>query len=138
MVISVMSDRLLGELTNKGETNGNHYGTAGDDIRFGTAVADTLNGRGRDYWLIRGGMGNDILNGGAGIDIADYSNRSLHGQTYIGATAGGTVNLNLIGAQNTGGNRGPFKRPGHRLPSLVFPPVSPLYFSSYEYSKSWW
>jgi Ca2+-binding RTX toxin-like protein len=47
-------------------------------------------------------LGNDVLNGGAGIDTADYSNKIVCGTLVLGATAGVTVNLNL-GVQNTGG-----------------------------------
>ena len=77
-------------------------GPEGNDTLIGGSGNDRLNGRGGNDWLV-GGTGNDILNGGTGIDIADYSSRSLSGQSYIGATAGVTVNLTLTGAQNTGG-----------------------------------
>lgn len=77
-------------------------GPQGNDDLIGGSGNDVLNGRGGNDWLV-GGTGNDILNGGTGIDTADYSSRSLHGQSYIGATAGVTVNLNLTGPQNTGG-----------------------------------
>jgi Ca2+-binding RTX toxin-like protein len=78
-------------------------GPQGSDTLIGGSGNDTLNGRGGNDWLI-GGIGNDILNGGTGIDIADYSSRTIIGQSYIGATAGVTVNLNLTGSQNTGGS----------------------------------
>lgn len=58
-------------------------GRGGNDRLTGGAGNDTLNG----------GTGNDVLNGGTGVDTASYS----------AATAGVTVNLNLTGAQSTGG-----------------------------------
>ena len=58
-------------------------GLAGNDQLIGGGGNDTLNG----------GSGNDLLNGGTGSDTASYSS----------ATASVTVNLNLAGAQNTGG-----------------------------------
>lgn len=67
-------------------------GLAGNDVLTGNAGNDTLNG----------GLGNDLLNGGIGIDTADYSNITVCGTTYSGATAGVRVNLNMQGvAQNT-------------------------------------
>ncbi|HMS82977.1 MAG TPA: calcium-binding protein [Nitrospira sp.] len=92
-------------------------GLAGADTLYGDAAAgpygrdnliggdgnDKLYGFGGNDWLI-GGKGNDLLNGGSGIDTADYSNRSIKGIGYIGATAAVTVDLNLAGAQNTGGS----------------------------------
>lgn len=77
-------------------------GPQGNDVLIGGFGNDTLKGRGGNDWLV-GGTGNDFLNGGAGIDTADYSSRSINGQSYLGATADVTVNLNLTGAQNTGG-----------------------------------
>ncbi len=77
-------------------------GPQGNDTLIGGSGNDTLNGRGGNDWLV-GGTGNDMLNGGTGVDIADYSSRILSGQSYIGATAGVTVNLNFTSAQNTGG-----------------------------------
>jgi len=68
-------------------------GLAGNDQIFGNAGSDVLNG----------GLGNDLLNGGSGGDTADYNNFRIGGTTYIGATAGVTVNLNLTSAQNTRG-----------------------------------
>jgi Ca2+-binding RTX toxin-like protein len=51
-----------------------------------------LLGEGGDDFL-NGGLGDDLLDGGDGFDRAAYS---------TGATAGVTVNLNIVGAQNTG------------------------------------
>ncbi|MEF8756312.1 MAG: Ig-like domain-containing protein [Accumulibacter sp.] len=72
-------------------------GGAGTDTLFnidnlwGSAFADQLTG-GTGNNLIRGGGGDDLLDGGGGTDTADYSD----------AAAGVTVNLGLVGAQNTG------------------------------------
>ena len=77
-------------------------GTRGNDSLFGRAGLDLLYGGSGDDRL-NGGVGNDTLNGGTGIDTADYSSGTVNGQAIIGATAGVTVNLNLAGAQNTGG-----------------------------------
>ncbi len=86
-------------------------GTSGNNTLTGTSIADTIIGQaGNDQLLgnagsdvLNGGLGNDVLNGGSGGDTADYNNMSIGGTTYIGATAGVTVNLNLTGAQNTRG-----------------------------------
>ncbi|MFY8144225.1 MAG: calcium-binding protein [Caulobacter sp.] len=67
-------------------------GGAGDDAIAGHEGNDVLQGGdGDDYML--GGPGNDTLDGGAGSDWAAYED----------ATAGVKVDLNLSGAQNTGG-----------------------------------
>lgn len=58
-------------------------GNAGDDILDGWLGNDTLSG----------GLGNDTLIGGEGLDTA----------TYVNSTAGVTVDLRIVGAQNTGG-----------------------------------
>lgn len=69
-------------------------GLAGNDFLFGGAGNDTLNG----------GLGNDLLNGGLGIDTVDYSHTPVCGTTFLGASVGVKVNLNLQGvAQNTVG-----------------------------------
>ena len=89
----------------------NMFGNNNNNTLSGTANPDNLFGRGGNDQLfglsgndrLNGGVGNDLLNGGLGIDTADYSNGSVAGQSFIGATAGVTVNLNLMGAQNTGG-----------------------------------
>ncbi|NOU09795.1 MAG: calcium-binding protein, partial [Nitrospira sp.] len=85
-------------------TNGNNIlnGTISSDTMIGRAGNDQLSGNGGDDRL-NGGTGNDLLNGGTGNDTADYSNIVIGGTTYLGATAGVKVNLNLLGAQNTGG-----------------------------------
>ena len=57
---------------------------------IGNALANSITGNTGNN-IIDGGLGNDILNGGAGIDTLSYSS----------ATAGVTVNLGLIGQQNT-------------------------------------
>ncbi|MGC4095942.1 MAG: calcium-binding protein [Nitrospira sp.] len=86
-------------------------GTNSNNTLTGTTAADTMVGRGGNDQLLgnggndrlNGGTQNDILNGGTGIDTADYSNVVIGGLTYIGATAGVTVNLNVTSAQNTVG-----------------------------------
>lgn len=59
---------------------------------LGTAGNDTLSGLGGND-ILNGGLGNDILDGGAGTDTA----------TYAGLGSGVTVNLSVVGPQNTGG-----------------------------------
>lgn len=67
-------------------------GGAGDDVLAGHEGNDVLQGgEGDDYML--GGPGHDTLDGGAGSDWAAYED----------ATAAVKVDLNLTGAQNTGG-----------------------------------
>ena len=77
-------------------------GNSADNLLVGLGGFDTLTG-GSGNDRLNGGLGNDLLNGGLGIDFADYSNIVGGGTTYIGSTSGVTVNLNLAGAQNTGG-----------------------------------
>ncbi len=75
-------------------------GSAGDDAITGSALPelinglagnDSLSGLGGDDTLI-GGFGNDTLDGGVGNNTA----------VYASAKGGVTVNLGLVGAQNTG------------------------------------
>ena len=85
----------------------NGTGNAKDNVLTGNTATNTLAGQaGTDQLIgglgddiLNGGLGDDTLNGGAGSDYADYSNFG----SVIGATAGVTVDLNLAGAQNTGG-----------------------------------
>lgn len=68
-------------------------GLAGHDLLRGRDGNDTLKGGDGDDFL-NGGIGDDILDGGNGLDRAAYA---------TGATAGVTVDLNIVGiAQNTG------------------------------------
>ena len=60
-----------------------------EHLRGGVAN-DTLTGNGGSN-IITGGLGNDVLDGGAGTDTASYDT----------AFGGVTVNLGLVGAQNT-------------------------------------
>ncbi|MGC4095936.1 MAG: calcium-binding protein [Nitrospira sp.] len=88
-------DTLVG-----GDANDHLFGDSGNDRLFGGNGNDRLNG----------GIGNDRLDGGTGIDVADYNSAFVDppgpvGPQFVtGATAGVTVNLNLTGAQNTGGS----------------------------------
>lgn len=68
-------------------------GGAGDDVLAGNDGADNLQGGAGDDYIL-GGAGNDTIDGGAGNDWAAYED----------ATAGVKVDLNLAGAQNTGGS----------------------------------
>ncbi|PIB91087.1 hypothetical protein [Caulobacter sp. FWC2] len=68
-------------------------GGAGDDVLAGNDGADILQGGDGDDYL-QGGAGNDTIDGGAGSDWAGYDD----------ATAGVKVDLNITGAQNTGGS----------------------------------
>lgn len=61
----------------------------------GSAAADTLTGDNGDN-VIEGGLGDDILNGGAEGAAGDTV-------SYASSTLAVTVNLETIGAQNTGG-----------------------------------
>lgn len=65
------------------------FGGAGADTLFGQSGNDTLNGEDGDDF-IRGGAGDDVINGGAGFDLADYRD----------ATAGVTINLNVVTQNN--------------------------------------
>lgn len=67
-------------------------GNTADNELQGGLGRDTLIGGGGNDILI-GGDGNDSLNGGLGVDVASYQL----------ATAAVSVDLGLVGAQNTGG-----------------------------------
>ncbi|WP_311886155.1 MULTISPECIES: retention module-containing protein [unclassified Pseudomonas] len=71
---------------------GNNIINAGDGndvLTAGSGNNELHGGAGND--LLYSGPGNDLLDGGTGIDTASYAH----------ATAGVTVNLGLLGAQNT-------------------------------------
>jgi Ca2+-binding RTX toxin-like protein len=70
----------------------NVIGGSGDDLLIGS-VSDNLLTGGSGFDTLAGLAGNDTLDGGLGTDTADYS----------GATAGVTVNLSLVGQQETEG-----------------------------------
>ncbi|WP_271411619.1 retention module-containing protein [Pseudomonas sp. Q1-7] len=74
------------------EASSTFVGTASDDVIQGTSGNDLISGMGGNDVLI-GGAGNDVLDGGNGIDTASYQ----------GATAGVTVDLSLLVAQDTVG-----------------------------------
>ena len=84
---SAFSDTLLGDANANvlvgGAGGDTLYGRAGDDYLYGGADGDTLNG----------GAGNDYLDGGDGTNLVTYSD----------ATAGVTVNLSVVGPQDTVG-----------------------------------
>ncbi|WP_085584946.1 retention module-containing protein [Pseudomonas sp. R25(2017)] len=66
-------------------------GDGNDVLTAGSGNNELHGGAGND--LLYSGPGNDLLDGGSGIDTASYAH----------ATAGVTVNLSLLGAQNTVG-----------------------------------
>ncbi|WP_053154817.1 retention module-containing protein [Pseudomonas sp. Pf153] len=75
--------------------NGDNVLNAGDgnDILSAGSGNNTLHGGAGNDWLYSG-AGNDLLDGGTGNDTASYAH----------ATAGVTVNLSLLAAQNTWGS----------------------------------
>ncbi|MFJ2714845.1 retention module-containing protein [Pseudomonas sp. NPDC087346] len=83
-------------------------GTAGDDILVAGTGNNILNGGdGNDVLTagsgnneMHGGAGNDLLYAGPGNDILD-GGTGIDTVSYAHATAGVTVNLSLLGAQNT-------------------------------------
>ena len=69
-------------------------GGAGDDGLYGFGGNDALlGGNGNDF--LRGGNGDDTINGGAGFDRAGYYQTDA-------ALGGATVDLRIVGPQNTG------------------------------------
>jgi Ca2+-binding RTX toxin-like protein len=81
----------------------NIFGGSGDDFITGDVLANTF----------RGGLGADILDGGAGIDTADYSDKSqsvvvtLNGSSDSTVTVGGTAEDTLRNIENViGGSAG--------------------------------
>jgi Ca2+-binding RTX toxin-like protein len=99
------NDVLTGDgLANVLEGNGGNDrldGASGNDVVSGSDGSDVLKGGlgddrldgGADNDLLDGGVGNDMLVGGSGTDTVDY----------YAAGSGVTVNLVLLGAQNTSG-----------------------------------
>ncbi len=86
-------------------------GTSGDDVIYGFGGADTLKGgAGNDVLAgndgndkLYGGAGDDYLLGGAGNDLIDGGDGN-DWAAYEDATAGVKIDLNITGAQNTGGS----------------------------------
>ena len=85
-------------------------GTAGDDVLVAGTGNNVINaGDGNDVLTagsgnneLHGGAGNDLLYSGAGNDLLD-GGTGVDTASYAHATAGVTVNLSLLGAQNTVG-----------------------------------
>ncbi len=85
-------------------------GTAGDDVLVAGAGNNVINaGDGNDVLTagsgnneMHGGAGNDLLYSGAGNDLLD-GGTGVDTASYAHATAGVTVNLGVLGAQNTVG-----------------------------------
>src|SRR5262249_48338080 len=75
-----------------GDGNDTLIGGKAADFFYGDAGNDTLTGNAGDDFL-EGGAGDDPIDGGSGFDAASYSE----------AAAGVTVDLTIVGAQNTGG-----------------------------------
>ena len=77
----------------------NLTGSRFNDILIGNAAANAL----------KGGFGNDVLNGGLGDDllVGDFGNDTLDGEdgidsvSYAAAASGVTINLGIVGQQNT-------------------------------------
>jgi Ca2+-binding RTX toxin-like protein len=81
----------------------NIYGGSGDDFITGDALANTF----------RGGLGADILDGGAGVDTADYSDKTqsvvvtLNGASDSIVAVGGSAEDTLRNIENViGGSAG--------------------------------
>ncbi|QJP94458.1 retention module-containing protein [Pseudomonas fluorescens] len=83
-------------------------GTSGDDVLVAGSGDNILNGGdGNDVLTagsgnneLHGGAGNDLLYSGPGNDLLD-GGTGIDTVSYAHATAGVTVNLSLLGAQNT-------------------------------------
>ena len=80
----------------------NVIGGSGNDTLTGDSLAN----------LFRGGAGNDILNGGTGIDTADFSDKTtavvvtLNGATNATVTVGGIAEDTLRNIENVTGGSG--------------------------------
>ncbi|MFY0731391.1 type I secretion C-terminal target domain-containing protein, partial [Pseudomonas sp. NFX15] len=83
-------------------------GTSGDDVLVAGPGDNIINaGDGNDVLIagsgnneLHGGAGNDLLYSGPGNDLLD-GGTGIDTASYAHATAGVTVNLGLLGAQNT-------------------------------------
>ena len=93
-------------ITNVENITGSYY----DDTLSGNSSTNTIEaGNGNDVIdghggddTLRGGDGDDILNGGGGNDGL-YGNAGIDTAAYSDAAAAVTVNLGMLGAQDTGG-----------------------------------
>jgi serralysin len=92
-----------GDINGTGNTGANVIiGNAGANVLKGGSGNDTIfGGIGNDR--IYGDGGNDLIDGGADDDYLDGGSGPADTVSYASATSGVTVNLNLKGAQNTGG-----------------------------------
>jgi Ca2+-binding RTX toxin-like protein len=88
-------------------------GNGGNDVLWGgpagspcTGDVDTLNGNAGDDWFAMGAAGdcNDTVNGGAGMDLVDYSNRATNAVTIslTGTAVSGDQTLSPKEADNIG------------------------------------
>ena len=86
-------------------TGAQNSGAAGIDTLIGienitgSSFNDTLTGDGGNN-ILSSGSGNDLLDGGAGNDTLDGGS-GIDTATYDSATAGVSVNLGIVAAQNT-------------------------------------
>ncbi|HEY6661371.1 MAG TPA: calcium-binding protein, partial [Sphingomicrobium sp.] len=84
---SAFNDSIVGN----GQANVLAGGDGHDFVRGGGGNDTLLGGSGDDF--VNGGFGDDTIDGGDGYDRATFA---------TGAVAGVTVDLNIVGAQNTG------------------------------------
>lgn len=75
-------------------------GAVGSDVIYGEGGDDTLEG-GSGNDTLYGGAGDDFLDGGFNDDYIDGEGGSNYA-SYASASAAVTVNLSIVGAQNTG------------------------------------
>ncbi|MFD1951202.1 Calx-beta domain-containing protein [Sphingomonas arantia] len=84
-----------------GEGNDTLFGNQGADVLAGGAGDDTLYG-GQDNDNLSGGEGDDTLEGGRGDDVID-GGEGTDTATYFNAAGPVTVDLRVVGTQDTGG-----------------------------------
>jgi len=91
---------------------------------MGGSGADTLTGDSRDN-IFRGGLGADMLNGGAGVDTADYSEKkvsvsvTLNGATNSSVTVNGVVEDTIRNIENVTGGSGTDTLTGDALANML-------------------
>ncbi|WP_373505088.1 hypothetical protein [Aestuariivirga sp.] len=68
-------------------------GDAGNNVLFGSLLADTISGFGGDDWLL-GSQGNDTINGGQGKDTVWYTGAGTYFPGAVDAISAGVV-INL-------------------------------------------
>lgn len=100
------------------------FGLGGHDTLLGGAGNDILDG-GADNDTLRGGLDKDILEGGAGVDTADYSDKTmqvkvtLNKSTNVTVKVGGAAEDTIKNIENVTGGLGADQLTGDSLANTL-------------------